>query len=224
MKEADAILKACPLFLHIADTDLASMLTCLGAVKRSYGKQDFIFHAGQAASQVGIVLTGSVQIIKEDFFGNRSILGMAEPGQLFGEAFSCAEAEKLPVSVVAAEKTEVLFLDYRRIITTCPSACDFHTHLIQNMLGILARKNILLTQKIEHMTKRTTREKLLSYLSAQAVLAGSPSFSIPFNRQELADYLSVDRSAMSLELSRLQKEGLLTCRKNQFTLFTPDCS
>lgn len=141
-----------------------------------------------------------------------------ERGGLFGEAFSFARVECLPVSVTAAEKTEVLFINCERIITVCPSACEFHNRLVRNMLKILAEKNMTLTQKIGHMGKRTTREKILSYLSEQAKKAGGESFTIPLNRQEMADYLAVDRSAMSKELGRLKEEGQISFHKNQFQL------
>lgn len=167
---------------------------------------------------MGLVLEGAVHIIKEDFWGNRSIIARIGPGELFAEAFSCAEIPSLPVSAAAVTDCTVLSINYRKIITVCSHACVFHTRLIHNMLHILALKNQMLMDKLGYLTKRTTREKLLSYLSAQAVQTGSSRFFIPFDRQELADFLCVERSAMSAELSRLKKEGLLDYRKNEFTL------
>ena len=146
------------------------------------------------------------------------ILAHVGRGGLFGEAFSCAGKGTLPVSVAASETTGIMLIDYRKIVTTCSSACVFHMQLIKNMMRILAEKNILLTQKMEHLAKRTTRDKLLSFLSAQALLAGSDTVDIPFNRQELADYLCVDRSALSRELGAMQAEGLLKYEKNRFEL------
>jgi CRP-like cAMP-binding protein len=141
-----------------------------------------------------------------------------ELGGLFGEAFACAGAENLPVGVMAAEESEILLMNHERMLTSCPSACAFHTALIRNLTRILAEKNVILTQKLEHVTRRTTREKLLSYLSARAKLAKGNVFDIPFSRQELADYLSVERSAMSAELSRMRNEGLLRYKRNHFEL------
>lgn len=218
MKKQLDILKKVPLFEGVAPEDLTEMLGCLSSTNKSYKKGEYIFTAQDPPVTVGIVLTGTVHVIKEDFWGNRAILARVGSCGMFGEAFACAQVDKLPVSVVATELTEILFIDYKKIITTCSSACHFHTRLIQNMLHILAQKNLLLTQKMEHIVKRTTREKLLSYLSQQAVQAGSAYFSIPFNRQELADYLSVDRSALSSELGKLQKEGALDFHKNEFHL------
>lgn len=156
--------------------------------------------------------------MREDIFGNRAILTALMPGQLFGETFACAGVEILPVSVIAVSDCKILLLDYRRIITTCPTACVFHSRLIENMLKILAGKNLVLNQKIEALSARTTREKLLAYLVAQAGVAGSRRFTIPSTRQELADYLSVDRSAMSREMGIMQKEGMIRFKKNCFEL------
>ena len=214
------IIQQCPLFAEIADADLQKLLTCLSAAQRSYAKGEPIFIAGDTIHSVGVVLSGGVHITQEDYWGNRTILAHVEPGQLFGEAFSCAEIDSLPVSGVAAEASMVLLLDYARIITTCSHACNFHTQLVKNMLKTIARKNILLTQKMEIVAHRTTKERLLAYLSAQALRAGRNRFTIPFNRQELADYLSVERSAMSTVLSQMQAEGLLRTNKNEFEIFS----
>jgi len=211
-------LRQCLLFNGIHPSDLEKLLRCLQARQRVCRKNEFIFSAGDAVRAIGIVLSGAVHIQQEDYWGNRTILAHITPGGLFGEAFSCAETDSLPVSAAVAEDAEILLLDYKRIVTTCSSACAFHASLIQNMMKLLAQKNILLTQKMEIITRRTTRERLLAYLSAQAALAGKNRFTIPFNRQQLADYLSVERSAMSAELSRMQADGLLWTNKSVFEL------
>ncbi len=218
MEHIPAILAQCPLFDGMQTADLQALLDCLGARKKKFAKNTFIFMSEDRVQSVGVVLSGAVHIIKEDFWGNRAILAHIGPGELFAESFSCVEIERLPVSVIAAEAAEVLLIDYRRIITTCSSACVFHAELIRNMLRILAQRNVQLTRKIEHLTRRTTREKLLSYLSEQALLAGGGVFAIPFNRQELADYLSVDRSALSAELGRMRDKGILRFTRNHFEL------
>ena len=212
------IIKRCQLFSEVADSDLRALLNCVQAAQRSYQKNEFIFSTGDPVQSVGIVLSGSVHVLQEDYWGNRQILAHIPPSGLFGEAFSCAELDTLPVSVIAAEQSEVLLIDARRIVTTCSSACLFHIALIKNMMKLLAQKNIMLTQKMELITHRTTRERLLAYLSAQAVKAGKSRFTIPFNRQQLADYLSVERSAMSAELSRMQAEGLIQTNRSEFEL------
>ena len=212
------IIQRCLLFAGMETANLRHLLDCLAAVRRSYKKQKFIFSAGDAAQCVGIVLSGHAHILQEDYWGGRTILADIAPGGVFGEAFSCVGAESLPVSVLAAEQAEVLLLDYRRIITTCTSSCGFHTALVQNMMQMLAQKNIMLTQKMEILAHRTTKERLLAYLSAQAMQRGASRFTIPFNRQQLADFLSVERSAMSAELSKMQADGLLWTNRSEFEL------
>lgn len=214
-----AALQRCPLFVDIAEPQMAALLDCLLPVTRAYRKDEFIFRAGDEAASVGIVLSGGVRVLQEDFWGNRTILAHIDPGELFGEAFCCARANTLPVSVVASETSTIMLLKYHRIATPCSSACDFHSRLIMNMMRVLAEKNILLTKKLEHLSKRTTREKLLSFLSAQAVAAQSTTIEIPFNKTELAEYLCVDRSALSRELGAMRDEGLLRYDKKSFELF-----
>lgn len=207
-----------PLFRGIETAEVEAMLHCLEARQRSLPKGSTLFRVGDVTTTMGIVLEGSVRLEREDYWGNRSILATFGPGQPFGEVYACEADLPFDINVVAAEDTLVLLLDMRRITTLCTSSCAFHTRLVRNLLGIIARRTHALTRKIEHTSKRTTRAKLLSYLSDQAKSAGTSRFSIPFDRQELADYLAVDRSAMCAELSRMQKEGIIDYRKNQFEL------
>ena len=213
-----SILKKSPLFLGISTEEIQTMLECLNAFEKKYEKGALIFQQGDTVNSMGLVLSGKIHILKEDFWGNRTILSDISPSQMFAESFACTHTQNITVNVLAVEPSTVLFIDVRQILNTCTSACVFHSRIIRNLLSILAGKNIMLTGKIEHITKRTTREKLLSYLSAEYHRAASSSFHIPFNRQELAEYLAVDRSAMSLELSKLQQEGFLTYHKNSFQL------
>lgn len=212
------ILKKSALFNDVSEENLLLMLHCLLAKIRTYDKNTYIIHATQSPIDVGIVLSGRVNIISEDYWGNRNILTTLEAGELFGEAFACAQATLDTLNVIAAENSQIMFINYAKITTTCHRGCHFHTKLIQNMLQLVSQKNIMLTTKIGHLTKKTTREKLLSYLSNEAIKKHSSTFTIPFNRQELADFLSVERSAMSAELSRMQKDNLIKYHKNQFTL------
>jgi CRP-like cAMP-binding protein len=195
------------------------MVNCLSPQKRKYAKDEYVFSAEDMVRSVGVVLSGSVHIIREDYWGNRTIIARAECGDIFAEAFACAETKKLPVSVVADEESEIMLFDYNRIVRSCGNACVFHASLIQNMLNVVAVKNVMLTEKIQHITQKTTQEKLLSYFSEQARKQGSNEFDIPFDRQELADYLSVERSAMAYELSQLRKKELLACHKKHIKLF-----
>ena len=218
MEKYSVLMQTCPLFAHIDQQNIPALLSCLGASEREYEKGAFIFSAGDSANGVGIVLSGGVLIAQEDYWGNRTLLAHIAPGSLFGESFSCADVGKLPISVIAAEKTQVLLMQAARIVQNCPKTCGYHTELIRNMMRNLATKNVQLTEKIQVITRRTTREKLLSYLSEQAIHAGSSHFTIPFNRQELADYLSVERSAMSAELSRMMRDGLIETYRSEFKL------
>ncbi len=218
MEKYFEILKRCRLFTGIEEAELKSLLSCLSAKTVRFEKNRIVFRCGEAIGSFGIVLSGQVQIYQDDYFGNRSILGNVGPGGLFGESFAFAETKELPVSVITPTESELMFIDCSRLSSPCVNACSFHGLLIRNLLNIISRKNVTLTQKIEFTSKRTTREKLLSYLSSEAQKAKSSSFSIPYSRQELADYLSVDRSAMSAELGRLRDEGVLSFRKNQFIL------
>lgn len=212
------ILKMSDLFKGINDSEITPLLSCLFAKEKHYKKGETIFLSGETIYVFGILLSGQVQVIKDDYYGNRSILANFGKGHLFGESFACAEIKAIPVSVISTSESQVLFIDCRKLSFPCSKACSFHSKLIHNMLNIISRKNISLIQKIEFTSKRTTREKLLAYLSAQAQKAHSSQFNIPFNRQELADYLSVDRSAMSAELSKLRDDNILKFHKNQFEL------
>lgn len=218
----DEILNSVPLFNRLDKQEISSILTCLNPKKKSYKKDEYILLAGDNITDIGIILSGKVHIIKEDYLGNRHILTTLTDGDLFAEVFVCAHINTLPVTIYAVSDSEILFIDYQRIINTCSSACNFHSLLIENMLSIISMKNVMLNQKIEYLTKRTTREKLLAYLYHQAELVGSNKFTIPLNRQELADFLCVDRSAMSNELSKLRDEGYISYNKNLFELLMED--
>lgn len=218
MKKDFDILKKCPLFMGISEKDVDSLINCLNAKHMGTKKGETIFSAGERPEYVGIVLEGSVHVVQEDFWGNRTILAAIQSGGMFAEAFSCAEAAALPVSVLARDDGSILLIDCRRILTTCSSSCVFHARLVRNLMKIIANKNIALTQKIEHITKKSVRDRVLSYLSECALSEGSNAFLIPFNRQELADFLSVERSALSNTLGKMRDEGIISFEKNRFTL------
>lgn len=218
MKKYLEILKRCPLFHTIAEPDLLAMLSCLGATVHPYEKNEPILTEGDAASRLGILLSGTAQIIRIDFYGNRSIVAALSPSELFGEAFACAELPAVPVHVQAESACTVLWLDIQRILRPCKTACSFHNQMIFHLMKVLAAKNILLNQKIEILSKRTTREKLMTYLLMVAKQQGSNQITIPYDRQALADFLGVDRSGLSTEISKLRKEKKLDCRKNIFQL------
>lgn len=206
------------LFDGIEPQHVEAMLSCLGAHRRTYPKGSAVFRIGDKTALMGFVLEGSVRLERDDYWGNRSILASFGPGQSFGEVYACEADLTYDINVITGEDAVILFMDVGRVTTMCPSSCAFHTRLIRNVLGLVARRAHALTRKIEHTSKRTTRAKLLSYLSDQAEAAGSAQFTIPFDRQELADYLSIDRSAMCAELSRMKREGIIDYHKNRFEI------
>ena len=218
MKKYIEVLRQCPLFEDIEEENLLRMLNCLGAKIGEFDKKYTIFAEGKPATYIGIVLSGSVQIVQTDFYGNRSILEISRAGEIFCEAFACAEVKSIPVSVVAAEPSEIMFINCSHILHTCHNNCGFHQKLIFNLMKSLARKNLVFHRKIEITSKRSTREKLMAYLMFCASKENSSFFEIPFDRQELADYLGVERSGLSAEISKLKKEGVIDAHKNTFKL------
>ena len=215
------ILSECALFRGVQPDETAEMLRCLGADRRTFEKDARIFRTGDTTTDLGLVLSGSVLIQNDDFWGNTAVLDHVVPGQIFAETYACT-GEPLMVDAVTAEPAEILFLNVARIVQTCPQACTHHNKLIRNLLFLSARKNLNLSRKIFHTSSKSIRGRLLSYLSFQSTRCGSRSFSIPFNRQQLADYLNVDRSALSNELSKMQKDGLLRVARNRFELLATD--
>lgn len=218
MKKYLEILRKCPLFDKIEQQNLLLMLGCLEAKVESFDKKYTIFSDGSPAKHIGIILSGSAQVVQIDYYGNRSILTEIKPSELFGEAFACAEISSIPVTVIANEPCEVMLIDCNRILHTCTNNCGFHQQLIFNLMKDLATKAILFHQKIEIIAKRSTKDKLLAYLMLQAKKSGSNSFDITFDRQELADYLEVDRSGLSAEISKLRKAGIIKNHRNHFEL------
>lgn len=218
MKNYLDVLQKCPLFAQIEEENLLRMLVCLGARVASFDKKYTIIAEGNPAKYIGIVLSGSVQIVRIDYYGNRSILSEIGVSEVFAEAFACAEVPSIPVTVIANEPCDIMLIDCGHILHTCSNNCGFHQQLIFNLMKDLATKTIMFHQKIEITSKRSTREKLLTYLMFQAQKAGKNRFQIPFDRQELADYLEVDRSGLSAEISKLRKEGVLESDRNEFIL------
>jgi CRP-like cAMP-binding protein len=206
------------LFNNISANDLPSMLSCLGVKNKQYKKGNIVMHAEDNVDHVGIVLQGAVLIVKEDFAGNRSIVDRLGSYEVFAEALACAGIQKSPVTVVAAENSEIMWIQFRRIVNTCSINCMFHAKLIENMMKLLAVKNLQMNQKLEITSKRNIRDKITAYLIIQANEAGSFDFTIPLSRSELADYLYVDRSALSRELCKMRDEGLIEFNKNHFCI------
>lgn len=219
MKKFLKILKKSQLFSGVAEDEIEAMLDCLSAELRTYQKGSYVLHQGEYLHHITVLVAGSLLIQRDDFWGNRSIVNKISVGEMFGEAYVAPGSEALLNDVIATEDSAIIFFDVHKILTTCSSACRFHAMVIQNLFYAISVKNRSLVQKLGHMSRRTTREKLLSYLSEQAKKQGTSSFEIPFNRQQLADFLSVDRSAMSNELCKLRDEGLLSFERNRFQLY-----
>ena len=217
MKDTPPGLKKCRLFKNIED-DVEKVTSCLGAKAVSYGKEGVVLLEGDAVESIGVILSGKVLIIKEDLNGNISIIDELGEGEVFGESIICAGIKTSDVTVRAAERSRIMFLDYGKIITLCPNCCDYHLALIRNMVELIANKNVLLNKKMEIITKKTIREKLMSYFVLQSKTAGSRKFRIPFNRTELAFFIGADRSAMTRELAHMEKDGLIRFDKKEFEL------
>ena len=222
MEEYFAVLTQCPLFTGITAPELSEMLRCLNGRVVHAAKGSPVFLEGDPAEFVGVILSGSVQVIRDDFYGNRSVLTAVAPGGLFGEAFACADLEALPVSVIAQQYSTVLLLDCKRVLSGCSGACGYHSILVRNLLRGIVQKNLALTRKIRCMSRKTTREKLMEYLLDQAKQRGSAEFVIPYDRQALADYLGVERSAMSAEISKLKKAGIIASSRSRFRVLKPE--
>lgn len=218
MDEYYDLLSASPLFQGIGADELESMLHCLGARILDVPRGEPVFLEGDSAGFIGIVLQGGIQVVQEDFFGNRSVIHHSQAGDIFAEAFSFTGLDTMPVSGYAVKNSRVMMLSCKKMMTVCSSACSFHNRLVKNLLQLVSRKNMMLNEKIRYMSKKTTREKLLAYLADQAKQSGSREFTIPFDRQALADYLGVERSAMSAEISKLRNDGVLEATGSRFRI------
>ena len=218
MKKYIPILKKTKLFAGVADGEIDTLLSCLNASLHSYKKGEYVLRQGEYLNYITVLVDGELHIQRDDYWGNRTIVNRIAVGEMFGEAYIAPNSGALLNDVVAVEDSIVILFDMRRIMTVCSSACRFHSMVVQNLFFAISEKNRALVQKLSHISKRTTRDKLISYLSEEAKRNGSASFASPFNRQQLADFLSVDRSAMSNELCKMRDEGLFKFEKNQFHL------
>ncbi len=213
------VLRNTPLFQGMTEEEILSVLHCVKATVVEKKKDAYIFRVGDSTEAMGLVLRGTVLSVQEDLWGHRNIMHRTGVGEFFAEPFAAIPSSVLNVSVVAEEDSQIMLLNLGKLLQTCPTACAHHNHLIRNLVSVMAQKVLNLNEKVTHMAKRSTREKILSYLSAESMRQGKLSFTIPYDRQQLADYLCVERAAMSVELSKLQKEGYLKTNRNQFELF-----
>lgn len=218
MKEYMELLKGTQLFYGVSETEITAMLNCLQARVLTFKKGEYVFREGERMDKITVLVSGKLLVQQDDFWGNRSIVNVIRIGEMFGEAYVAPESGAILNDVVAEENSTVISFDVRRILTVCSTACRFHSMVVQNLFFAISEKNRKLVQKIGHMSKRSTRAKLLSYLSEEAKRHNNRHFTIPFNRQQLADFLCVDRSAMSNELCKMREEGLVEFDRNEFTL------
>lgn len=209
------------LFRGISEEEAASMLGCLRPRRHRFGRGEYVLNAGDQVNAVPLVLEGSVSIVRDDWWGNRNIQNRAGTGETFAIAYALTPGARIGVSAVADRDTTVAELAVAPMLRTCSAACPYHLRLLENLVGSIAQRNLQINDKLSFLTQRTTRGKLLAYLSSVSQQAGSDAFDIPYNRQQLADYLSVNRSAMSSELSHMAEEGLISYQRNHFRLLRP---
>lgn len=218
MEQYFEILERCPLFEGIGKEELLSVLKCLEVRTEKYKSGEPVFLQGDAVRKLGVVLEGSIQIVRDDYYGNRSIVTTVSPPQIFAETFAFAGVSSVPLSAWANSDSAVMMINPEKIICSCSKACGFHSRIISNLVRVMASKNLEINKKLEITSQRTTRDKLMTYLFLTSREKGAKSFTVPFDRQELADYLEVDRSGLSAEIGKLKREGVLLCRRSEFTL------
>ena len=207
-----------PLFDGLENSEIMGLLTCMGARIKTVDKDYPLTMEGDPVSMVGVVTSGKLQIYKDDMCGALTIIAEVVPGEMFGEVFACAGVDKMPVSIYSAEKTTVMLIDFKKLLTTCSNSCPFHSKVIQNLLKIVSQKALTLNRRIEIISKRSIRDKLMCYLIMEYYRTNKTNFVIPFNRQQLADFLCVERSALSAEMSKMKKENIIDYNKNEFWL------
>lgn len=207
-----------PLFDGIRPEDMGGMLSCIGYHISAYKKGQIIAFEEENIRHVGIVLSGAVDMVKEDLWGNRTLLVRSRKNEMFGETFACGEDTTSVVTFAAYEDARILFLPFNRVMHTCSHACGFHQTLVENMVRVIAGKNRDLMRKVEVVSKKSLREKILAYLSIQSQAQKSSAFEIPLGRVEWAEYLCADRSALTRELAKMKEEGLIDYHRNQFQI------
>jgi CRP-like cAMP-binding protein len=210
--------KRSQLFDGIGAENLSALFSCLGARRARLAKGELLLRTGEKADHFGILLSGALSVSTYDLEGRRTIIKRICPTEIVAAAQSLSGAEAMSVDVEADEDSDVLLVKTERILSPCENACMFHVRLVRNLMKTLAVKTIELNRKIEILSHRSTQDRLMAYLRSVAQQKGSAEFDIPFDRQQLADYLCVERSALSAEISRLSKLSLITSRKSHFTL------
>lgn len=216
-----SVFKNTGIFKGFNNFDLISIIGCMGAIEHNVKKRQIVLLAGDKPDFIAVVLSGKFHVIREDYNGNRSLLAVITPGRIFAEVLCCAGLEQSPFTVIAAENSCYMKLNFSRVIKTCSKSCANHKRLIENMTSLLAKKNIMLQRRMEILELKTIREKVMRYFESFEPPSPPPNqvINLPFNREEMADFLCVDRSALSHELIKMRKERLIDFNKNQFTIF-----
>ncbi|MFA5571381.1 MAG: Crp/Fnr family transcriptional regulator [Sphaerochaetaceae bacterium] len=208
-----------PLFAELSESELPHMLNCLNARQKEIESGVFIIRERERVEDVGVVLKGKIMVITEDIFGNRSINAKLGPGDLFGQVAASREGSTSPVSVITDTDCTIMWLSFSTLVRPCEKACAFHSRVIENMMGVLSQRNLLMSRKLAILSQRTTRDKLLAFLSWQSQDQGSNDVVIPYTREELADFLCVNRSALSREISLMVEDGLIQTKRNHFIIY-----
>ncbi len=209
------LLSATALFRHMEPEEIRRLLSCLGAARRTYGKGAFLFHQGEEVTACGIVLRGSVDAVCYHEDGTAELVARQSRGSVFGDVLMASEAPS-HVTLRAAEETEVLYLPGEKLLGGCERACPCHAALRRNLLREMAEKYRQLQRRLRYLSEPSLRRRILLYLQAES--PGGGAFTVPYGRQELADFLGVNRSALSRELGRLRNEGIIEFYKNSFRL------
>lgn len=218
MRSASTILRNTGLFQGTSEEEISAMCRCMGARRHRYSPGEFVVRSGDPVDSLGIVLDGRVDTVKQDWWGNTTVISSHGPGDAVLAEYACSLGDRSDTSLVAREPSEIMFFEVSRLTTTCPSSCQFHARVVRNLVQALARSTVERDRRLEQMSKRSTREKVCAYLSDQARISGGNEFTVPLNRQQMADHLGVDRSALSAELGRMQRDGILRFSKNRFEL------
>lgn len=201
----------------IDESEFDGVLKTLGAYKKSFPKNHIIRHSETEVNVIGIIIKGLVYFSKCDINGNRIILSEIGAGKSFGESLTFTRAQNSPIIITAAKDTTVIFFPSKNILNQ-PCGYKYRDLILENVIRLLAEKVMLLQMKIDILSQKTTKEKLLLYFEYESKTAGSNSFKINFSRDELADFLSLNSSALSRELSKMRDEGIITFKKNKFVL------
>lgn len=211
-------IKEARLFKGMTEEELTIALQKLHAKEKEFLKKETIFFSGNPTKKLGLVLKGSVTVENNDIWGNRTILSNIGQSQIFAETYAILSGEPLMVDAVANEYSRILFLDIECLRHLHSTAEAWQIKLLTNLLTISAQKNLALSNRSFYTAPKTIRGKVMAYLNAMALRTGKQAFDIPFNRQQLADYLNLERSALSKELGKMQKDGLISIDKNHFKI------